>query len=193
MRFTLKAIITTLLLALPVFASAHTGVSTANGLSHGFGHPLGGLDHLLAMLAVGLWAAQMGGRAIWAVPCSFVGVMIVGGVLGFTGVALPWVEQGIALSVLLLGVLIAGAFRLPVLLSAIVVGVFALFHGHAHGAEMPLTAGTLSYVTGFVAATVLLHSAGIASGLLIHKTRNDLLSRVAGGAIAMVGVYLSIA
>src|SRR5438552_13637461 len=120
---------------LPSWAYAHVGPGGSSGFLRGFSHPLTGLDHIVAMVAVGLWAAQRGGRSIWLVPVTFVIVMALGGVLGAAGIALPWVERGIIASVLVLGVLIAAAVRLPLAAATLLVGLFALFHGHAHGAE----------------------------------------------------------
>ncbi len=177
---------------LPGLALAHTGVGETTGFMHGIGHPVGGADHLLAMVAVGLWAAQIGGRALWVVPCTFVGVMIFGGVLGFSGVSLPFIEEGILISVLILGVLIAGAFKLPLAFSALIVGFFAIFHGYAHGAEMPLLITAASYTLGFALATAALHLAGIGLGLLMPKINLPAANRFAGGAIALSGVYLAI-
>src|SRR5581483_9875318 len=126
---------------LPTLAQAHPGMpGHTHGFSNGFSHPLTGLDHICAMVAVGLWAAQRGGRALWLVPATFVFVMIVGGVFGMGHAGIPCVEQGIAASVLILGILITAAIRLPLAASAAIVGLFALFHGYAHGAEMPETA-----------------------------------------------------
>jgi urease accessory protein len=181
-----------LFLFLPGTALAHPGVGAATGFMHGFSHPISGADHLLAMVAVGLWASQIGGRALWAVPCTFVGVMVLGGVLGATGVAVPFVEEGILVSILILGVLIAGAFKLPLVYSSLIVGLFAIFHGHAHGAEMPASTEAASYAAGFAVATAMLHVAGIGLGMLLQKTNLQLISRVAGGAIALSGVYLAI-
>ena len=181
-----------LCLFLPGTALAHPGVGAATGFMHGFSHPISGADHLLAMVAVGLWASQIGGRALWAVPCTFVGVMVLGGVLGATGVAVPFVEEGILVSILILGVLIAGAFKLPLVYSSLIVGLFAIFHGHAHGAEMPASTEAASYAAGFAVATAMLHVAGIGLGMLLQKTNLQLISRVAGGAIALSGVYLAI-
>ena len=128
---------------LPDIAFAHTGVGETTGFMHGFSHPIGGVDHILAMVAVGLWATQIGGRALWVVPCTFVGVMVLGGVLGFTGIHMPFVEEGILVSILILGVLIAGAFKIPLMYSSLIVGLFAIFHGYAHGTEMPAQAHLL--------------------------------------------------
>lgn len=182
-----------LLLIFPNLALAHTGVGETTGLMHGFGHPIGGADHMLAMVAVGLWAAQIGGRALWIVPCVFVGVMVLGGIFGFSGLPLPFVEEGILVSVLILGILIAGAFRLPLVFSSILAGVFAIFHGHAHGAEMPETISAASYAAGFALATAMLHVAGIGLGMFTQKANLHTVTRLAGGAIALSGVYLAVA
>ena len=174
----------------PSVAQAHLGAGPTHGLTHGFAHPLTGLDHMAAMVAVGLWAAQRGGRALWLVPLTFVSVMAVGGVLGVTGVPLPLVEPGILASVLVLGVLVAAAVRLPLVASAALVGVFALLHGHAHGTEMPATAAGLAYGAGFVAATALLHAVGIGFGLLASRLAGARLVRYAGAATVAVGLFL---
>lgn len=173
---------------LPISAFAHTGVGQTSGFIAGFSHPVGGADHLLAMIAVGLWAAQMGVRAVLAMPGAFVSMMIVGGVLGMSGVHVPYIEEGILISVLVLGVLIAGAFRLPLAISGILVGIFAVFHGHAHGAEMPIAIGAVSYSAGFALATALLHAVGILAGMGLQKK----ITRFAGCAIALSGIYLAV-
>ena len=148
----------------------------------GFVHPFTGLDHLLAMLAVGLWAAQLGGRWIWAVPLAFVGSMALGGALGFAGVRLPFVEPMIAASVLVLGLLVA--MRVQLRWSALaLVGVFAVFHGIAHAIEMPPEGLRIVYVGGFVLATALLHAAGVGLGLLPR-------ARWAGVPVALAGLWL---
>ena len=176
------------LLLAPTLAHAHTGVGDTSGFTHGFEHPLFGLDHLLAMVAVGLWAAQIGGRALWAVPATFVSVMAVGGALGIAGVPVPFVEQGIATSVLLLGLLIALAVRMPLGFSVPLVALFAICHGHAHGAEMPATASGFQYAAGFMIATAALHCVGIGLGILIQRHTAAPVLRVAGAAIAVAGV-----
>jgi urease accessory protein len=178
------------LLVFPSIAMAHTGVGDTSGFMHGFSHPIYGFDHLLAMLAVGLWAVQIGGRATWIVPSAFVAVMVLGGILGFSGVPLPFVETGILASVLILGVFIAGAFRLPTIISVLIVGIFAMFHGYAHGAEMPTSIGAASYSLGFAFSTAVIHSVGIASGLGLRQLNFEKLSRYAGGAIMLSGLYL---
>jgi len=188
-----RLFIITLPCLLPSLAQAHPNHGPASGLFAGLAHPLSGLDHLAAMVAIGLWAAQRGGRALWAVPLAFVGVLIFGALLGQGGVALPFAEQGIAASVLILGILIAAAWRLPLAASLAVVGLFALFHGYAHGAEMPATASGLAYGAGFVAATVALNLFGIGLGLAAKQLATEKMLRYAGGAVAACGLYLVLA
>lgn len=176
---------------LPSFAYAHAGVGETSGFLHGLTHPASGLDHVCAMLAVGIWAAQMGGRSLWAVPLTFVGVMALGGILAMSGIGLLFVEQGILLSVLLLGVLIAASVRLPLWLSGGMVGTFALWHGHAHGAEVSELASGIGYALGFMLATALLHAAGIAFGLGMQRISRERLVQAVGAGIALCGVYLA--
>jgi urease accessory protein len=145
------------------------------------------------MVAVGLWAAQRGGRALWLVPLTFVSIMIVGGILGMGGVGIPYVEQGIAASVLVLGIFIAAAVRLPLAASMAIVGLFALFHGYAHGAEMPDSSSGLAYGIGFVVATASLHLSGIALGIAAQRFASAQFVRYLGGGIAACGVYLCFA
>jgi len=187
----LRTIFVALGVLLPTFAHAHAGVGETNGFMHGLTHPASGLDHVCAMLAVGLWAAQMGGRSMWAVPLTFVSVMALGGSLPMLGIGLPFVEQGIVLSVLLLGVLIAAAVRLPLILSSGMVGLFALWHGHAHGAEMPALASGIEYALGFMLMTVSLHVIGIAFGLGMQRLARERVIHAAGASIALCGMYLS--
>lgn len=182
-----------LFLFLPSIALAHIGVGQTTGFMHGFGHPVAGADHVLAMVAVGIWAAQIGGRALWVIPCSFIGVMVFGGVLGYIGVSVPFVEEGILVSILVLGVLIAGTFKFPLIYSSFLVGIFAIFHGHAHGSEMPASISAASYAVGFALATAILHIGGIGLGTFIQKTTLQAVSRVVGGAIALCGIYLAVA
>jgi urease accessory protein len=177
-------------LMVPSLAHAHVGVGETSGFLHGLGHPLSGLDHICAMIAVGLWAAQMGGRSIWAIPLTFVGVMALGGFLGMMGVNLPLVETGIIISVLALGVFVAASVRLPLVASVTLVGLFAAFHGHAHGSEMPAAASGLAYATGFIVATALLHALGIGLGITIQRLARPQIVRFAGIAIALCGGYL---
>lgn len=152
-----------------VSLSAHTGIGSVSGFSAGFGHPIGGADHILAMVAVGLWAAQMGGRAVWSVPLTFVTMMIIGAFLGLQGVHIPFVEEGILLSVVVLGAMIGAGVKMPIVFSALLVGIFAIFHGTAHGAEMPLNVSHLEYALGFVVSTALLHITGIVAAMVIRK------------------------
>ena len=171
-------------------ASAHIIPGTAHGLREGFVHPFTGMDHLLAMFAVGMWAAQHRGRAMWMIPLTFVGVMGLGGAIGLAGAALPGaaVEIGIACSVLVLGALIATSAQFKLSWSMCLVGLFALFHGYAHGHEMPAAMSAATFSAGFMAATLLLHGLGIAVGLGLK--RQDRLVRVMGAGIALCSVCL---
>ncbi|CAN7260549.1 HupE/UreJ family protein [Mesorhizobium sp. LjNodule214] len=178
-----------LLLAAAVPAYAHVGVGITSSFTAGFMHPLSGLDHMTVMIAVGLWAALNGGKAIWAWPAAFVGVMLVGGALGMLHMPVPFVEPGILASVVALGLLVALAVDLPVSAGVAIIGLFALFHGHAHGTEVPENAGGLEYMAGFAAATAMLHATGIAAGLGLG-VRFRGLARAAGAACAAVGVGL---
>lgn len=168
-------------------ASAHTGHHLVAGFTTGLTHPLTGLDHLLAMIAIGLWAAQQGGRALWAVPATFVSAMTLGGGLAWAGLSLPQAETGIAASVLVLGLLVATQRRWTVTAGMAIAAGFAIFHGYAHGLEMPQAASPVLYALGFVMATVLLHGVGIAGSLLGHR-----VLRVAGAGIAATGAVLLI-
>lgn len=191
-RLTRLAVATALVL-LPGVALAHSGHGDAAGFTHGFLHPLGGLDHVLAMVAVGLYAALLGGRALWLVPATFVTVMALGGAAGVAGYALPYAEIGIALSVVVLGVAVALRVSLPTLAAMALVGVFAVFHGHAHGAEMPQNLSGYEYAAGFMLATALLHGAGIALGLgmgRLGEIGGRRLTQATGGAMALAGVVL---
>jgi urease accessory protein len=171
-------------------AFAHPG-HHFQGVAGGMAHPLGGIDHLLTMIAVGLWAAQLGGRALWMVPCAFVALMAGGGALGMTGLHLPLLESGIAVSVLVLGLMIATATKAPLYASVTLVGLFALFHGVAHGAELPADASALSYSAGFVLATAALHGVGMGLGLLAKNLMSSrVLFRTAGAAISLCGLLL---
>jgi urease accessory protein len=186
-----RALPLALIFLLPTLAQAHPGMpGHSHGFENGLLHPLTGLDHICAMVAVGLWAAQRGGRVLWLVPTTFISVMILGGILGMGGAQIPFVEQGIAASVLVLGIFIAAAVRLPLAASMAVVGLFALFHGYAHGAEMPATASGLNYGIGFVAATASLHLCGIGLGLAAQRFASAQFVRYLGGAIAACGIYL---
>ena len=190
---TLVTSIFALAFLVPAVALAHTGHGATGGFAHGFVHPIFGMDHVLAMVAVGLFAGQLGGRALWLVPAAFVGVMALGGALGVAGIAVPAVEIGIALSVVVLGAAVAFRLKAPVALAMILVGAFAVFHGHAHGTEMPETAAGLAYGAGFMLATALLHGAGIGLGFLAAKAaeaRGTLLVRGLGGAMSAFGLVI---
>jgi urease accessory protein len=181
-----------LLTAGPAFA--HVGVGPVDTFSRGFLHPLGGIDHILAMVAVGLFAVNLGGAALWLVPSAFVGTMIFGGALGYYGWPLPMVEAGIGLSVVVMGLAIAFGVRLPTIGAMALVGLFALFHGHAHGTEgIGLGISFLPYAAGFVIATASLHAAGVALGFGLDRlgtTRALMLKRVSGSMGALAGVSL---
>jgi urease accessory protein len=173
-------------------ALAHTGLEHAVSFASGFKHPWTGLDHALAMLAVGLWAGLNGGRALWAWPAAFVGVMAAGGALGIAGVAIPMVEPGILASVIVLGLLVLTAARLPVALGAALVAVFALLHGHAHGAELPVQAAAVTYAVGIALATALLHGLGLGVAYLCRGDTGRLIVRGAGALMAAAGVALAV-
>jgi len=170
---------------------AHSGTGVAGGLVSGFFHPFLGLDHLVAMVAVGLWGAQLEKPAIWLLPMTFPLVMALGGLLGIAGVAMPYFEIGIAFSALVLGLLIALKIKPPLGIAALVVGFFAVFHGYAHGTEVPAAANPLAYGVGFVVATGLLHLAGIVLGILTYWPTGANAVRAVGGVIAALGVYFS--
>jgi urease accessory protein len=185
-RIIASAAVIGLALAAPAFA--HTGAGAhSHGLAAGFLHPLMGLDHMLAMLGVGVWAAQLGKRATWLVPAAFVAIMVAGAGLALSGAPMPMVEFGIAGSVLVIGALIAFGTRLPVGVAMGLVGLFALFHGHAHGTELPGSAHPAAYGAGFVAATALLHAGGVGIAVLVHRHAVRLPFRVAGAAVAAIG------
>ncbi len=171
-------------------ALAHVGIGSTASFAAGVAHPLSGLDHITVMVAVGLWAALKGGRALWVWPASFVGVMLVGGALGMAHVPLPFVEPGILASVVALGLLVALAVDLPVAAGAAIVGVFALLHGHAHGSEVAENIGGIEYMAGFALATATLHGVGIAFALLMQRAALRPLIRVAGAACVLVGAGL---
>lgn len=176
-----------LLMAASMPAYAHVGIGTTSSFAAGFMHPLSGLDHMTVMIAVGLWAALKGGKAIWAWPAAFVGVMLAGAVFGMAQVPLPFVEPGILASVVAIGLLVALAVELPVSAGVAIIGLFALFHGHAHGTEVPENAGGLEYMAGFAVVTALLHAAGLAAGL---GARSRGFARAAGAGCAAVGAGL---
>ncbi|NZD63262.1 HupE/UreJ family protein [Rhizobium sp. WYCCWR 11290] len=177
--------------ALPAVAYAHPAIGEAAGFSHGFVHPISGLDHVLAMVMVGVFAFQLGGRASWLVPTTFVLVMALGGALGVAGVNVPFVEIGIALSVVVLGTIVALHVNAPLAAALGIVGFFAIFHGFAHGAEMPENAAGAAYAAGFMVATALLHVAGLVLGYAIGRAgerQGIFATRTAGGIAAIAGV-----
>src|SRR6195256_1116132 len=188
MRFVTAIFLT--LLATPAFA--HVGDGLTGGFLGGFAHPLFGPDHVVAMVAVGLWGAFLGAPAIWLLPVVFPLVMAFGGALGILGVPIPGIEIGIATSAIVLGLMVALAARPPLWIAAVLVGAFAIFHGHAHGAELPPGADAVAYSVGFVVATGILHLCGIAFGLLTRWPSGRIAVRTAGVAIALAGaVFLS--
>lgn len=167
----------------------HPGHDFTWDFNTGFSHPWSGADHLLAMIAVGIWAVQLGGRSRWLIPAAFIAMMSIGAVLGRAGGAIPGIEQGIAASVFALGLLVATARRVPLWVGMTLTGFFALFHGYAHGVEIPSTAAGFSYGIGFVCATASLHAIGLGLGTLAGKTSRR-ITAVAGCAIAAAGLLL---
>ncbi len=188
MKSTKSLLLAGLLLALAGPAFAHTETGLAGGFISGLLHPIFGLDHVAAMVAVGLWGAFLGSPSIWLLPVVFPLVMAVGGALGVIGIPVPAVETGIAGSALVLGLMIAFAVRPPLAVAAVIVGAFAIFHGHAHGTELPHSANALTYSLGFVLSTGMLHMLGILFGLLIRLPAGALAIRTSGGLIALSGV-----
>jgi urease accessory protein len=171
-------------------AFAHTGQGSAGGFTAGFMHPISGFDHLLAMAAVGVWGAFLGRPLIWVLPIAFPLMMVVGAVLGMTHVPLPFVEAGVAASVVAFGLVIALAWRAPTPLAVALVAIFALFHGHAHGTELPTASDPSAYAAGFVLATGLIHLAGVATGLVLQLPGGAYLLRAVGVAIALSGARI---
>lgn len=189
-KIRLIPIIGTGFLLLSSMAFAHTGDGPHNGFAHGFSHPLSGLDHMLAMLAVGLWAAQMHGRRVWLLPLIFVVVMGLGGLLGMIVIPVSFAEHGIVLSLLILGLLLASMTQLPISIGIMLIGLFALSHGYAHGNEMPSGTPLWSYATGFMLATLGLHLCGIALALLFKKLAHTSWLQLSGLMIACYGGFL---
>ncbi len=181
-------ILLALVAAIPVSAHGETGM--AGGFISGFMHPLLGWDHVAAMVAVGLWGAFLGLPAIWLLPVVFPLVMACGGAVGVIGVPIPGVETGIAVSAIVLGAMIALAARPPLWTAAVIVGAFAVFHGHAHGTELPHAANALAYSVGFVTATGLLQLTGIAFGLIVRWPVGKIAVQAGGGLIACAGLGL---
>lgn len=174
-------------------AFAHVGQGSAAGFAHGLAHPLCGIDHVIAMLAVGVYAAMLGGRSMALLPLAFVGLMTVGGALGYSGLALPLVEQSIGLSIVVMSFAIAAGLRLPAGAATALVALFAVFHGHAHGSEGASIAAFLPYASGFVIATALLHLAGIGLGCSLNRLNASAAGAarwVGGGAGALAGIAI---
>jgi urease accessory protein len=185
MKKTLSLVALLTLVGSPAFA--HVGHGETSSFAAGIAHPLGGIDHVAVMIAVGLWAALKSGRALWLWPVAFVGVMLAGGALGMAHVALPFVEPAILASVVTLGVLVALAVELPVAVGAAIVALFALFHGHAHGTEVAENMSGLEYMAGFALATATLHAVGIGFAQLMARCALRPLIRAAGGVCALIG------
>jgi len=192
MQLVISAIVVSLVSVMPAPALAHVGFGATSGLQSGFIHPFAGVDHLLAMVAIGIWAAQVGGRAKWVIPATFVSVMILAGAIGMFGVEIPFVEVGIVLSVIVLGLLIAGAVKWSLPVGALLVTLFAFFHGHAHGTEIPVGVDAIPYSAGFSIATVILHAVGILLGSMAPRLLTRSAIRVTGGVIAAAGVALAV-
>ncbi len=184
-----EALLTLLLVLAAVPAFAHEQSGQAAGFLTGLKHPVSGLDHVLAMISVGLWGAQLGSPAVWLLPVVFPMVMAFGGFLGLLGVPLPGTEVGIALSAILLGIMVAIEAKPPVWAAATLVGFFGIFHGYAHGTELPAGENALLYSVGFVIATGCLHAVGIGIGVVHRWNAGRIALRVAGAAVALAGVY----
>lgn len=182
------ASLTCALLCISSVAYGHEGAGIAGGFVSGFAHPILGWDHVAAMVAVGLWGAFLGSPAIWILPVVFPLVMAFGGALGVMGIPIPSIETGIAVSAIVLGAMVAFAIRPPLWVAAILVGVFAIFHGHAHGTELPSAANPLAYSAGFVISTGMLHLSGIAFGLLVRWPAGKIAVRTFGVFISIAGV-----
>jgi urease accessory protein len=189
-KYILGVLMTIISLVMTPVVQAHPLITEEISWLKGFTHPFLGLDHLLAMLAVGLWASQQGGSRLWQLPVAFLGMMMFGALLGHAGFSLPLVEEGIASSLLVLCLMLAFAIRLPVLPGMLMVGIFAVFHGYAHGAEMPQTLALTDYALGFMLATGILHGLGISFGLLIQDMQSEKLLRLGGIAIGVRMAWL---
>jgi urease accessory protein len=185
----LAFLITAVLVLLPHYAWAHVNSGEAGGFLTGMLHPVSGLDHVIAMLAVGLWGAQLGAPAMWLLPVVFPMMMACGGCLGLMGIPLPGVEVGIALSAIVLGLMVLAEARVKLQLAMVLVAFFAIFHGHAHGTELPAGQSGLLYSIGFVAATGCLHGVGIAVGLIHRWKAGRLALRGAGSIVCAGGMY----
>ena len=188
MKFGRIALVISAVFLFSSIAQAHEGGGIAGGFVSGFVHPILGWDHVAAMVAVGLWGAFLGNPAIWVLPVVFPLVMAFGGALGVMGIAIPSIETGIAVSAIVLGAMVAFAVRPPLWVAAVLVGVFAIFHGHAHGTELPGAANPLAYSAGFVISTGMLHLSGIAFGLLVRWPAGRVAVRTCGVIISLAGV-----
>lgn len=184
----MKTLTTLLLTLFSGLAYAHVDSAANSGFFSGFLHPVAGWDHVVAMVAVGLWGAFLGRPAIWILPVVFPIVMAFGGAMGVLNIPVPSVEVGIAVSAIVLGAMVTLAARPPVWVAAILVGVFAIFHGHAHGTELPGAANPFGYSLGFVLSTGLLHLGGITFGLLVRWPVGQILVRTGGGVISLAGI-----
>jgi urease accessory protein len=185
----MRRLLMLVLVAAPAIANAHDETGQAAGLLSGLLHPISGLDHVLAMIAVGLWAAMLGTPAIRVLPIAFPLAMAFGGLLGLFGIALPSVELGIALSAVVLGTMVLARFGVSPWMAATIVALFAVFHGHAHGSELPQGTSALLYSVGFVIATALLHALGILLGVAHRWTAGRRIVRAAGGGVALAGLF----
>ncbi|MDX2204414.1 MAG: HupE/UreJ family protein [Hyphomicrobiaceae bacterium] len=181
-----------LALAAATPALAHSGAGHVHSLASGFAHPFGGFDHLLAMVAVGLWAGLNGGRALWAWPAAFVGLMLAGGAVGAAHLPLALAEPGIIASVIALGIAVTASLRAPTALGAVVIGAFALLHGYAHGLELPAGASAAGYMAGFALATALLHSIGVTAATVAGQGAGRVAVRTAGAIVAAAGLALAL-
>lgn len=175
--------------ALQQAAFAHVGGGVLGGFTSGVAHPILGPDHLIAMFAVGVWGAFLKDKAVWVLPVVFPVVMAIGGVFGILGIEIPAIEIGIALSSIVIGAFIALAIKLPLWTTGLIVGIFAIFHGHAHGAELPAAANPLAYAVGFVLATGCLHLLGIGFGYMVRWPAGKVVIRTSGVAIALAGAF----
>ncbi len=187
-HMTRRPLYSVLLLAfMATAAEAHTGAGGTAGFAHGFAHPFNGLDHLLAMVAVGVFATSLGGRALWFVPATFLAMMAAGGVAGLFGLELPYVEMGIALSVIVMGAVVALQWKASLTAAVALAGFFAIFHGHAHGFEIPPGVSAAGYAFGFMLATASLHALGIGIGQIAVSQR---VAQIGGSAMALAGTGL---
>ena len=184
----MNLLLISLLILMPEIALAHAPEGAGGGFVTGFLHPIMGVDHLVAMVAVGLWGAFLGERALWILPIVFPSIMAVGAAFGIVGLEIPLVEFVIALSGVVLGALIALRVRAPLAIAMVLVGIFAIFHGYAHGVEMPEQISAITYSAGFVIGTGLLHLAGVAIGFVTRLPRGELLVRGCGGVISAIGL-----